>query len=204
LAECLHVSSITGRISRRTDFHRRLSAPARATVVVDYALTFTGSSLADDGTGTLVLNLQSLPDNNAINFTSLQNSIFSSTATIGNASFTLTNANIAFGGIQGTNSSSVDVAMTDSTAGLANGTQYLALFNDAANAGTFQIQEVNVGGTFPSGTFTIGSPVAAAVPEPSAWAMMILGFGSAAFMAHRRKHSGAASHNMADVSNLSK
>jgi hypothetical protein len=38
----------------------------------------------------------------------LSNSIFSSlTATIGNASFTLTNANIAFGGVQGTNSRSM-------------------------------------------------------------------------------------------------
>jgi hypothetical protein len=156
-----------------------LSVPARATIVVDYALTFTGSSLAEDGTGTLVLNL---PDNNPISFTSLPNSIFSSlTATIGNASFTLTNANI-FGGVQGTNSSSIDVAMTESIAGLANGTQYLALFNGASNAGTFQIREINVGGKFPSGTFTIRSPVAAAVPEASTWAMMmILVFVSAAF-----------------------
>jgi len=78
------------------------------------------------------LNLPSLPDNNPIGFTSLSNSIFSSLeAQIGNASFTLTNANIAFGGVQGTNSSSIDVAMTESTAGLANGTKYLALFNGA-------------------------------------------------------------------------
>jgi hypothetical protein len=90
------------------------------------------------------------------------------------------------------------------TVARSNGTQYLALFNGASNAGTFQIHEINVDGTFPSETFTISSPVAAAVPEASAWAMMILGFGSAAFMAHRRKHSGAESYNMADVSNLSK
>jgi hypothetical protein len=178
-----------------------LSAPARATVVIDYALTFTGSSLADDGTGTLVSNLPSLPDNNPINFTSLPNSIFSSlTATIGNSSFTLTNANIAFGGVQGTNSSSIDVAMTESTAGLASGTQYLALFNGASNAGTFQIHEINVDRAFKNGTFTISRPVTAAVPEASTWAMMIL--VSAAFMTHRR--SGAASYNMAYVSNLSK
>ena len=87
-----------------------LSVPARATFVVDYALTYTGSSLADDGPGTLLLNLPSLPDNNPISFTSLPNSIFSSlTAPIGNAGFTLTNANIAFGGVQGTSSSSIDV-----------------------------------------------------------------------------------------------
>jgi hypothetical protein len=116
---------------------------------------------------------------------------------------------IAFGGVQGTHSRSIDVAITESTASLANGTQYLAIFNGASNAGAFRINEINVDGTFPSGTFTISSPVAAAVPEASTWAistwaMMTLGFGSAAFMAHRRKHSGAASYNMADVSNLSK
>ncbi len=68
--------------------------------------------------------------------------------------------------------------MTESTAGLANGMQYLALFNGASNAGTFQIHEINVDGTFPSGTFTISSPVAAAVLEASTSAMMILGFVS--------------------------
>jgi len=94
--------------------------------------------------------------------------------------------------------------MIESAAGLANGTQYLALFNGASNAGALQIHEINVDGTFPSGTFTISSPVTAAVLEASTSAMMILGLGSSAFMAHRRKHSGAASHNMADVSNLSK
>jgi len=94
--------------------------------------------------------------------------------------------------------------VTESAAGLANGTQYLALFNGASNARAFQIREINVDGTFPSGTFTISSPVAAAVLEASTSAMMILGFVSSAFMAHRRKHSGAASYNMADVSNLSK
>jgi hypothetical protein len=57
----------------------------------------------------------------------------------------------------------------------------------------FQIHEINVGGTFPSETFTISSSMATAVPEASTWAMMILDFGSAAFVAHRRKHSGAAS-----------
>jgi hypothetical protein len=151
-----------------------------------------------------VLNLPSLPDNNPISFTSLSNSIFSSlTAPIGNASFTLTNANIAFGGVQGTNSSSIDVAMTESAAGRANGTQYLALFNGASNAGAFQIHEMNVDGPFPSGTFTIRSAVAAAVLKASTSAVMILGFVSSAFMAHRRKYSGAESYNMADVSNLS-
>ncbi|MES2193446.1 MAG: PEPxxWA-CTERM sorting domain-containing protein [Pseudomonadota bacterium] len=31
-----------------------------------------------------------------------------------------------------------------------------------------------------------------AVPEPSTWAMMILGFAGVGFMAYRRKNHGAA------------
>jgi hypothetical protein len=44
-------------------------------------------------------------------------------------------------------------------------------------------------GGFGVGSFTL-TPVAA-VPEPSTWAMMILGFAGVAFMAYRRKQSGA-------------
>ncbi len=35
-------------------------------------------------------------------------------------------------------------------------------------------------------------PAVAAVPEPSTWAMMILGFGGVGFMAYRRKRNGSA------------
>src|ERR1700691_1332586 len=91
------------------------SAPAHA-VLVDYTLTFTGSAPADDGTGTLILNLPSFPDNNAISYTGLPNSIFQSlTVNIGsNPTITLTDSNITGGGIQGNSSSSIDVALTAS------------------------------------------------------------------------------------------
>jgi len=38
-----------------------------------------------------------------------------------------------------------------------------------------------------SGTITEGTGITAAVPEPSTWAMMILGFTGVGFMAYRRK-----------------
>ena len=42
-------------------------------------------------------------------------------------------------------------------------------------------------------TAAVGTAVvAAAVPEPSTWAMMILGFAGVGFMAYRRKHNGPA------------
>jgi hypothetical protein len=44
-----------------------------------------------------------------------------------------------------------------------------------------------------SGTITEGPGMTAAVPEPSTWAMMILGFMGVGFMAYRRKRNGLAS-----------
>jgi hypothetical protein len=43
-----------------------------------------------------------------------------------------------------------------------------------------------------SGTITEGAGITAAVPEPSTWAMMILGFCGLGFMAYRRKQNGTA------------
>jgi PEP-CTERM motif len=39
--------------------------------------------------------------------------------------------------------------------------------------------------------FAIGGSLTAAVPEPSTWAMMILGFAGIGFMAYRRKSTSA-------------
>jgi len=49
------------------------------------------------------------------------------------------------------------------------------------------------GATLAQGGFSIGAPVviAAAVPEPSTWAMMILGFFGVGFMAYRRRNQAA-------------
>src|ERR1700721_3365678 len=43
-----------------------------------------------------------------------------------------------------------------------------------------------------SGTVSIDSTVTSGVPEPSTWAMMILGFFGVGFMAYRRKQNGPA------------
>jgi hypothetical protein len=54
---------------------------------------------------------------------------------------------------------------------------------------TIDSSESGIGGEgFLGGTLT----VAAAVPEPSTWAMMILGFCGLGFMAYRRKQNGPA------------
>jgi PEP-CTERM motif len=48
------------------------------------------------------------------------------------------------------------------------------------------IDEVGPGG------FGVGTLAVSAVPEPSTWAMMILGFAGVGFMAYRRKQNGPA------------
>ena len=42
------------------------------------------------------------------------------------------------------------------------------------------------------GGFGVGTLAVSAVPEPSTWAMMILGFCGIGFMAYRRKQNGVA------------
>jgi hypothetical protein len=68
-----------------------------------------------------------------------------------------------------------------------------------ASAGTIiSIQELSIVGDFRPGTFDFAidnvrfdGPVAGAVPEPSTWAMMLLGFAGVGFAAYRRKSKTA-------------
>ena len=136
-----------------------------------------------------------------IPWTNLPNSIFSSlSATFGALNFELTSSNIAYGGVAGAHlwtgepdSSHLSIAVTESQNGLASGTPYLALYNGWDNDGSFQIKTAG-GNDFSNGTYTLDAPslqAIAAVPEPSTWAMMILGFCSIGFITYRRKSKSA-------------
>jgi hypothetical protein len=61
---------------------------------------------------------------------------------------------------------------------------------DTAGATSVDFFSINPNGTylFDNGTFTTD---VAAVPEPSTWAMMVLGFAGVGFMAYRRKNKMA-------------
>jgi hypothetical protein len=65
---------------------------------------------------------------------------------------------------------------------LANG-QDVQIFGDGLPAGIFEIEGTNSNGA-------TELTLTAAVPEPSTWAMMILGFMGVGFMAYRRKQNG--------------
>jgi hypothetical protein len=64
--------------------------------------------------------------------------------------------------------------------------------SDNRSAVGLTVGDQSIGANFISetGNFEIGA--VAAVPEPSTWAMMILGFFSIGFMAYRRKQNGSA------------
>jgi hypothetical protein len=59
-------------------------------------------------------------------------------------------------------------------------------FNQSSN-GRYRVNTFGTGGGFTGFVDTSFAPVVAAVPEPSTWAMMILGFAGVGFMAYRRK-----------------
>jgi hypothetical protein len=61
--------------------------------------------------------------------------------------------------------------------------QVVDIFNSGFPAGFYTVESTNTNGT---AEFAL----TAAVPEPSTWAMMILGFFGVGFMAYRRKQNG--------------
>jgi hypothetical protein len=75
-----------------------------------------------------------------------------------------------------------------STTAFGNPPQFEGFTSDTA------FTTITLSDRLPNGwfVFDVTTAVASAVPEPSTWAMMILGFCGLGFMAYRRKHSGEA------------
>jgi PEP-CTERM motif len=124
------------------------------------------------------------------------------------SNFTLsTTVNVANGSLLGSNFPGIWDVRADSfsvgNVSLAAGTYYLVIGNAIASTGNTPVDfsvgwDENggpssatascCGGVFPSNSFQILG-FADAVPEPSTWAMMILGFAGVGFMAYRRRSS---------------
>jgi hypothetical protein len=104
--------------------------------------------------------------------------------------------NTGFGG-----TSNVDLITVSPTAFALNaGSYWIAFYNssslyeDVYSSSSARFMQVQNGTTYSSGAGTLGfslSDVAPAVPEPSTWAMMILGFAGIGFMAYRRRSKPA-------------
>ena len=177
-----------------------VSAVPAKSALVDYKIAFNDASGNPTGSGILVLDLPTVTTA-FIPWTNLPNSIFSSlSATFGTLHFELTNSNIAYGGVTGAHLwtgepdySHLTIAVTQSQNGLASGTPYLALYNGWNNNGSFEIKMAG-GSDFANGKYALDAPylhAVAAVPEPTTWAMMLLGFAGVGFMAYRRKSKPA-------------
>jgi hypothetical protein len=153
------------------------SEPAKA-ITVDYALTFTGTDgTKGNGTGILEINettpLPSFTENFYGDLVSLQ-------ATFGTLTFNFVPSSVEVDLGTGQTFYSLTASSSPGVPGPGGLVETLVL-------GGFGFNITNPGGpNLEDGTFTIGTGVPA-VPEPSTWAMMILGFCGLGFMAYRRK-----------------
>jgi hypothetical protein len=158
-----------------------VSMPARANVLVDYSVeyiqAYTGQSVPVGtivGTGTLQVSFTTFPPggSNFVNITSANFMFFDNTIDSMPFNFTsVTQGNGVSGGVN-PNGSLNSFSIGESLNG----------YNFSAGLTSFSF---NGNGINEGGTVTVLS--VAAVPEPSTWAMLILGFVGLGFMAYRRQ-----------------
>jgi len=189
-----------------------LSTAARADVVdYTYQLTFENSQGATIGSGTLVL--QNIPTTGTatINASSLASDFVSLTGTINNtsaitgqagtsATFSITSASFfqvggnlsaSQAGIVLNNEQVQSFAAQGSADAFASDGTVFQLTDNVHPGFDFALNsEVGLGQI--KGTISVGEPVVAAVPEPSTWAMMIMGFFGLGFLAYRKNGLRAA------------
>lgn len=159
---------------------------ANAAVVYDLTLTATSGGTTG-GSGTITL---SAPPQTGLNQVSnyfqtpknLSGTLLGLTITLGGDTFTLAQENAR---------SNPQVQFTS---GALDDITYAGV---AANGNSLQMTSSFVFFTVQNriqefGTFSAVLDVAPAVPEPSTWAMMILGFCGLGFMAYRQKQNGPA------------
>jgi hypothetical protein len=150
---------------------------AHASVVYDLTLTPPNGGTIG-GSGTITLSALPLTGTNQVsNYTQSAGTLLGLTISIDGDTFTLLQKN------SGTNPvvQFTTGALDDITyAGLAANGDSLMMTSDLV----FTLKKT---GAQETGTFSAVLDVAPAVPEPSTWAMMILGFCGIGFMAYRRK-----------------
>jgi PEP-CTERM motif len=156
------------------------AAPAKASV-----MDITYFSLPSDPAGVAKVTLEL--DTSSPKFSSPLGLVFDNVSMEINGSTVL--ADIAFlpaaqGG--GLSIFSIPVAELANTNGIT-GTEI-----DAGGAVLFSADDKLIDGTFSLDAGAERVTIAAAVPEPTTWAMMLLGFAGIGFTAYRRKRNGTA------------
>ncbi|WP_213773881.1 PEP-CTERM sorting domain-containing protein [Bradyrhizobium sp. dw_78] len=167
-----------------------LSNAARAEIV-DYTLTFNsdGSSV---GTATLSLDLPSANSTLVVGDKNNTSDFISLTGTIGGNQFTVSPSN--FAGIFASQTSigmvggfTINDGQIEAISAPFGGQGIFAgnfLFFTGDGSDIRPGLDFEYGSVF--GTVAVSGPMVAAVPEPSTWVMMILGFAGLGFLAYRQ------------------
>jgi PEP-CTERM motif len=157
-----------------------LSAPAHAAVLYTFD-NFSGGATS----GSLLLNLPDLTAASNLNG-SLAPYLVDLSFTENGQTFTITPSNLASGSFINTGAAGSGGAGVIFTLTLEQNfsapTLTLEIFTNS-----WQVHDGLDGATTASGGFSIEAPVVAPVPEPSTWAMMVLGLLGLGLMAYRRK-----------------
>jgi hypothetical protein len=175
------------------------SAPAHAITV----LTFSGTTEGCFGTNCTLASSDTL--GNHLNFTGgTFTSIPAGAVNAGFGSFTLGNGtqtydstftlDIAFTAPAGSGSNTFDADVTGTVHGHSGSVTIdfdntPKTFNFSGGSFTVSVNDLTIDLGDPNRTGAI--TLTAGVPEPSTWAMMLLGFAGLGFMAYRRKQSAA-------------
>jgi hypothetical protein len=169
------------------------SAPAKASVLVQYTLTFNdpdGLGPLTGGSGLLTLNEPTL--GNLIEGAPTAGE--SLVATVNGYSFTINSSSYSQWTIDLGNGHFNNVGV--SSAVNYNVLNMVFLDTYGGSGAKYDLQRTQnsplIDANSPLSTFTISGPLVASVPEPSTWAMMLLGFAGVGFMAYRRRNQSAA------------
>jgi hypothetical protein len=157
------------------------SAPASASVLVQYAITFLDPpGTPTGGTGILTLNETTLGNLNENAPTANESLV----ATVDGFSFTIDASHFSSWSINLQNGIFNNLGLTSSVNFAIAHIAYL----QTSGGAQYQIHQTQGGDFVSNGTFTIGAPTqVAAVPEPSTWAMLILGFMGIGAMTYRQR-----------------
>jgi hypothetical protein len=168
------------------------SAPAKASVLVQYTLTLNdpdGIGPLTGGSGLLTVNEPTL-GNLIENAPTAGESLV---ATVDGHSFAINSSNFSQWHIDLGNGHFNNLGLTSAV----NYSVFNMAFLDTygPSGGKYDIQRTQnsplIDANSPLSTFTISGPLVASVPEPSTWAMTILGFAGVGFMGYRRRNKTA-------------
>lgn len=185
------------------DFQDQPAGPTAFGLIAAQALTYTFGSLSATFNGGAILTNEQLQTTDNTNVYATISYANGGNGTLSNPLTISFNQPVQNFSVDILNAAAGDYELFDNAGHMDFFT--LATQGGSVHTGTFatagtviSIQELSIVGDFPPRTFdfaidnvSFDGPVAAAVPEPSTWAMMILGFASIGFTAYRWKSKSA-------------